>query len=60
MVSEIGIRVKNPMPMLMDNQAAIEQLDSEVSMSSVKHIDVRMKFICDHARKGSVKSEFVE
>ena len=48
------------MPMLMDNQAAIEQLDSEVSMSSVKHIDVRMKFICGHARKGSVKSEFVE
>ena len=59
LVCEIGFRVKNPMSMLMDNQAAIKQLESEGSMSSVKHIDVRIKFICDHARKGSVKPEFV-
>ena len=60
LVCEIGFRVKNPMSMLMDNRAAIKQLESEGSMSSVKHIDVRIKFIYDHARKGSVKPEFME
>ena len=60
LVCELGFRVNSPMSMLMDNQAAIKQLQSEGSMSSVKHIDVRMKFICDYARKGSVKPEIVE
>ena len=57
---EIGFRVKTPMSKLMDNQAAIKQLDLEDSMSSVKHIDVPMKYICDHARKSCEKPEFVE
>ena len=45
--------------MVMDNHAAIIQLDNEGSMSSVKHVDVRMKFICDYARKDIVKPKFV-
>ena len=47
------------MSILMDNQATIKQLVSEGSMSSVKHIDLRMKFICGHAWKGLVKPEFL-
>ena len=48
------------MSMLMDNQAAIRQLETEGSMSSVKHVDVRIRFICDYARKDVVKPKFVE
>ena len=48
------------MSMLMDNQAAIRQLETEGSMSSVEHVDVRMKFICDYARKDIVKPMFVK
>ena len=46
--------------MLMDNPAATRQLETEVSMSSVKHVDVRMEFISDYARKDIVKPKFVE
>ena len=46
--------------MYMDNQAAIKQLETEDSMSSAKHVDVRVKFICDVARKGLVNPVFVE
>ena len=57
---EIGLKVEAPMSMLMDNQAAIRQLETEGSMSSVKHVDVSMKFICDYARKDIVKPKFEE
>ncbi|KAG2761559.1 hypothetical protein PC129_g5710 [Phytophthora cactorum] len=29
-------------------------------MTSAKHVDIRVKFICDFARKGIVKPEYVE
>uniref|UniRef100_A0AAV1TAY0 Uncharacterized protein n=1 Tax=Peronospora matthiolae TaxID=2874970 RepID=A0AAV1TAY0_9STRA len=45
LMREIGFQVEAPMSMLMDNQAAIRQLETEGSMSSVKHVDVRMKFL---------------
>ena len=48
------------MKMLMDNQASIKQLESKGSMSSAKHVDVCMKFVCDDAKKEIVKPEFVE
>ena len=47
---KIGFQVENPMPMLIYNQAAIRQLESEGSMSSVKQVIVRMIFVCDYAR----------
>ena len=46
--------------MLMDNQACIKQLESEVSISSAKHVDVRMKLVGNYAKKGIVQPEFVE
>uniref|UniRef100_A0AAV1U218 Polyprotein n=1 Tax=Peronospora matthiolae TaxID=2874970 RepID=A0AAV1U218_9STRA len=60
LMREIGFQVEAPISMLMDNQAAIRQLETEGSMSSVKHVDVRMKFICDYSRKDIVKPMFVE
>ena len=38
---ELDMKVVEPMPMWMDNQAAIKQLGSEKSTSSAKHIDIR-------------------
>ena len=52
--------VIEPISMIMDNQAAIKMLESEGSMTSVKYVDVRMKFIFDCAKKGIVKPKFVE
>ena len=60
LMRKIGFQVESPMPMLMDNQAAIRQLETEGSMSCVKHVDVCMKFICDYARKDIVKPKFME
>ena len=60
LMRKIGFQVKAPMSMLMENQDDIRQLETEGSMSSVKHVDVRMKFICDYARKDIVKPKFME
>ena len=40
--SELDMKVVEPMPMWMDNQAAIKQVDSEKSTSSAKHVDIRL------------------
>jgi len=60
LVRELHVAVSQPMPMHMDNQAAIKQLESEDSMASAKHVDIRIKFICDYARKGIVEPKYVE
>ena len=60
LLSEIEFIVVQPIKMLMDNWAAIKQLKSEGSMLSAKHVDVRLKFVCNYARKGGAKPDFVE
>ena len=45
--------------MWIDNQAAIKQLESEKSTPSAKHVDIRYKFICHNAQKGTVVPRFV-
>ena len=59
LLSELRVRVREPMPMWIDNQAAIKQLESEKSTSSAKHIDIRFKFICHHVQEGVVVPRFV-
>jgi hypothetical protein len=59
LVRELHFAVSQPMPMPMDNQAAIKQLESEASMASAKHVDIRIKFICDYARRGIVEPKYV-
>lgn len=60
LVRELHHVVSEPMHMHMDNQAAIKQLKSEDSMASAKHVDIRIKFICDYTRKGIVEPTYVE
>lgn len=59
LINEIELWIADPMNMLMDNQASNRQLESEGCIASAKHVDIRMKFICDYTRKRIVKPEFV-
>ena len=43
LITELGIKVAEPMEMHMDNQAAISQVKIKRSNSSAKHIDIRFK-----------------
>lgn len=49
------------LPMLMhaDNQAAINQIEVEASSLKAKHIDVRLKFVCDYARRDIFLAQYV-
>ncbi|CAI5708159.1 unnamed protein product [Peronospora effusa] len=48
-----------PMVSHVDNQAAIKQSAGEASSLKAKHIDVRVKFVCDIDRRGVVAARFV-
>ena len=60
LVNEVGFLVAEPICMMMDNQAAIQQLKFEDSMASAKHVDIRLKFIRDYAMRGIVRPEYPE
>ncbi|CAH0515967.1 unnamed protein product [Peronospora belbahrii] len=60
LMREIGFQVESPMSMLMDNQATIRQLETEGSMLYLNHVDVRLKFMRDYARKDIVKPKSME
>ena len=60
LLKDIELPVVEQMSLLMVNVTAHKMLNSEGSMASAKLVDVRMKFICDFAKKGAVKPEFVE
>ncbi|CAI5746258.1 unnamed protein product [Peronospora destructor] len=56
----LDMKVVEPMPMWMDNQAAIKQLESEKSTSSAKHVDICFEFICHYAQTKVVQPSFVK
>uniref|UniRef100_A0AAV1TQ25 Polyprotein n=1 Tax=Peronospora matthiolae TaxID=2874970 RepID=A0AAV1TQ25_9STRA len=58
-LSVIGESPALPMKMLIDNQAAIRQIEGEASSTKAKHIDVRVKHLCDYARRGIVVPQYV-
>ena len=53
LLQEIGQAMHKPMPMFMDNQATIRQLEAEDNMSSAKHVDVQIMFICEYTKETS-------
>ena len=59
LVKEVIYQVAESMCMMMDNQAAIRQLESEDSMASAKFVDIS-KVYRDYAMLGIVKPEYVE
>ncbi|CAI5703653.1 unnamed protein product [Peronospora effusa] len=60
LLGELKLKISEPMPMWVDNQAAIKQLESEKSTSSAKHVDIRFKFILHHVREGVVQPKLIK
>ena len=57
---ELDMKIVEPMPIWMDNQAAIKQLEREKATSSAKHADIRFKFFCHYAQAKIVRSSFIK
>lgn len=51
LLTELDFKVGIPMTMEMDNQASIRQLKNEESSTRATHIDNKLKFIRDYAKK---------
>ncbi|OWZ14603.1 polyprotein [Phytophthora megakarya] len=51
LLNELDVKLEIPMPLLVDNQAALKQLDGESSSRKAKHVDVRIKFVGSYTRK---------
>ncbi len=47
LLQEVSCNTAQPMPVYMDNQAAIAQIQSEASSQRSKHIDIQCKFVQD-------------
>uniref|UniRef100_A0AAV1UWI0 Polyprotein n=1 Tax=Peronospora matthiolae TaxID=2874970 RepID=A0AAV1UWI0_9STRA len=59
MLCEVGVEPTLPMQLRVDNQAAIAQIAGEASSLKAKHVDVRLKFLCDYSRRGVITASYV-
>lgn len=59
MLGEVNMAPALLMLMHADNQASIKQIEGEASSVKAKHIDVRLKFVCDYARRGIFLAQYV-
>lgn len=50
-LNEFVFLIKLLMSMYVENRAAIKQLEGEALSAKAKHIDVRIKFLCEYARR---------
>ncbi|POM71675.1 Hypothetical protein PHPALM_11725 [Phytophthora palmivora] len=46
---EIGLPVKLPIEVMIDNQAALKQITSEAISGRAEHVDIKVKFLRDYA-----------
>lgn len=59
-LKEVGSKLREPMVLHVDNQAAIAQLEGEDTSGRAKHIDTRHKFVNDFVKKAVLKVEYCE
>ncbi|CAH0490301.1 unnamed protein product [Peronospora farinosa] len=59
LLREIGMEPELLMPIRIDNQAAICQINGEATLAKAKHIDVRLKFLCEYTRRGVIEAKHV-
>ncbi len=59
-IQEVGLEVLKPLPLWMDNQAAIKNVEDESNSSRLKHVDTRIKFLMDRAVKNQVVPKYVK
>ncbi|OWZ16254.1 Retrotransposon protein [Phytophthora megakarya] len=60
LIEEIGFQIKIPMKLMLDNQAAINQVENEATRSMAKHVDVKFKFVRDVNSNGIITPVYVE
>lgn len=60
LLNELDVAFVEPLVLKVDNQAALKQLEGERASSKAKHIDVRIKFIVHHTRRGVLKAEYCD
>ena len=49
---ELGQRVKTPVVLKVDNQAAVKQIENEASSASTKHVDLKLRLLRDLRQEG--------
>ena len=54
MLTEFGVSITLPMSMYVDSRDSIKQVEGKASSAKAKHIDVRVKFLCEYARLESL------
>jgi hypothetical protein len=59
LLTEIGYKVKKPMSVWCDNQAAISLSKHDSDHNRTKHIDIRYYFIRDEMKKGEVDIKWI-
>ncbi|CAI5734969.1 unnamed protein product [Hyaloperonospora brassicae] len=59
MLGEVGMEPELSMTLHVDKQASIRQLDGEATSMKAKHIDVRVKFVCNFVRRGVIEAQYV-
>lgn len=57
LLSEFGVKMKEPTLIHVDNQAALKM--AENGTTRVKHIDVKYHFIRDHIKNGNIRLTYV-
>lgn len=60
LLSEIGLMVKTPVVLRIDDVAAIQQITNEAASANAKRVDIKLKFLRDYSKKGKVKADFTE
>jgi hypothetical protein len=59
LLQEIKMPIEMPAIIWMDNVEAIRQIEQESSSSKLKHVDMKMKFVCDRANKEQISAKYV-
>jgi hypothetical protein len=60
LLEEIQVPTMQTTTLWMDNQAAIVNITQETSSSRLKHVDTKLKFLCDRARQLQIRPRYVK
>ena len=59
LLTEIGVEVKGPSPLMVDNQSALRVLKNPEHHGRMKHIDVKYHWVRDSVKRGDIEVHFL-
>jgi hypothetical protein len=59
LLTEIGVEVKGPSPLMVDNQSALHVLKNPEHHGRMKHIDVKYHWVRDSVKRGDTEVHFL-